>query len=55
MTDADIAQQIAEKLEGIDTKAWIQSLSHTTGGMGIVVIVMGLFMLFYLLLINSRA
>lgn len=43
ITDTDIVQQIAEKLEGLDPKAWIHSLSHTAGGMGIVVIVMGLY------------
>lgn len=55
MTNADIAQQIAEKLEGLDHKAWVQSLSHTTGSMGIVINVMSLLMLlFYLLLIKPQ-
>ena len=55
MTDADIVQQISEKLEWLDPKAWVQSLTHTAGGIGIVVIVMGLLMqLFYLLLIKPH-
>ena len=55
MTNAGTAQQIAEKIEGLDHKAWVQSLSHTAGSMGIVVNVMGLLMLlFYLLLIKPQ-